>query len=60
MWQARHGCRRRRGRDRLWSHPDLIPTAEDIDDPTALIARLAAGPPQPDDVDQAIEDLLER
>ena len=28
-------------RDSLWSHPDLLPTSQDIDDPTALIARLS-------------------
>ena len=30
-------------RDALWSHPDLVPTSADIDDPQALIARLTAG-----------------
>jgi putative hydrolase len=45
-------------RDALWFHPDLVPTAEDITDPSALIARINAGTPAPDDVDQAIEDLL--
>lgn len=45
-------------RDALWFHPDLVPTADDITDPTNLIARINAGTPAPDDVDQAIEDLL--
>jgi len=45
-------------RDGLWSHPDLVPTTEDIDDPAALVARLASGPSEQDDMDQAIEDLL--
>jgi len=45
-------------RDALWSHPDLVPTAEDISDPSALVARIAGGTPALDDVDQAIEDLL--
>jgi len=45
-------------RDSLWSHPDLVPTAEDISDPSALVARLTSGTPVPDDIDQAIEDLL--
>ena len=60
MWQARDGCRRCTSvRDDLWSHPDLIPTSEDIDDPAALVARLASGTGRDrDDVDQAIEDLL--
>jgi len=45
-------------RDSLWSQPDLIPTGEDIDDPTALISRLTGGEAPLDDMDQAIEDLL--
>jgi len=45
-------------RDALWSHPDLVPTAEDITDPTALIARITGATPALDDVDRALEDLL--
>jgi len=44
-------------RDELWSQPDLIPTSADIDDPSALIARMTGVTVQ-DDIDQAIEDLL--
>ncbi|PXY32558.1 zinc-dependent metalloprotease [Prauserella muralis] len=29
-------------RDHLWSHPDLMPTAEDLDDPMAFAERLGA------------------
>jgi putative hydrolase len=45
-------------RDALWSHPDLVPTTDDIDSPDALIARILNPQQEPDDVDQAIEDLL--
>jgi hypothetical protein len=45
-------------RDALWAHPDIMPTDADIDDPAALVARLQGGTPEPDDVDQALEDLL--
>jgi putative hydrolase len=45
-------------RDSLWSHPDIVPTSADIDDPQALVARLTASEPELDDVDRAIEDLL--
>jgi putative hydrolase len=58
MWQAVTDAVGNDGRDELWSHPDLVPTGEDIDDPSALIDRITAGEPEPDDVDQAIEDLL--
>jgi putative hydrolase len=58
MWQAVTDAVGAEQRDALWSHPDLVPTKEDIDDPQALIARLTAGEPELDDVDRAIEDLL--
>ena len=45
-------------RDALWDHPDLVPSSEDIDDPTGLIARLQDPDPEPDEVDLAIEELL--
>jgi putative hydrolase len=58
MWQKvgdRLGAEKR---DSLWSHPDLLPTAADIDDPEALITRLETPEGTADDIDQAIEDLL--
>ena len=49
-------------RDALWSHPDLMPTAADLDDPGALVARLTAQArgevAEPDEMDRALEDLL--
>jgi putative hydrolase len=58
MWQSVTDAVGADARDDLWSHPDLVPTADDITDPSALVARLRAGTPAPDDIDQAIEDLL--
>jgi putative hydrolase len=58
MWQRLTDEVGAERRDELWSHPDLVPTPEDIDDPSSLIARLTNPQPEPDDVDQAIEDLL--
>ncbi len=58
MWQQLTDAVGAEKRDALWSHPDLVPTGDDIDDPSALIARITAGAPEPDDIDQAIEDLL--
>jgi putative hydrolase len=58
MWQAVTDATGSDVRDELWSHPDLVPTAQDIDDPAALVARLQAGTPAPDEMDQALEDLL--
>lgn len=58
MWQAVSDAAGGEVRDSLWAHPDIVPTSDDIDDPQALIARLTGGQPEPDDVDRAIEDLL--
>ena len=33
MWQSLTQARGVDGRDELWAHPDLLPTAEDLDDP---------------------------
>ncbi|HEV7742379.1 MAG TPA: zinc-dependent metalloprotease [Pseudolysinimonas sp.] len=58
MWQAVQDAVGAEARDSLWAHPDILPSDADIDDPTALVARLKGGTPEPDDVDQALEDLL--
>lgn len=58
MWQQVTDAVGNDKRDALWSHPDLVPVASDIDDPSALIARITDGAPEPDDIDRAIEDLL--
>ncbi|WP_298036797.1 zinc-dependent metalloprotease [uncultured Microbacterium sp.] len=50
-------------RDALWDYPDLLPTAQDIDDPSALIARLQASArgeaPVADEFDEALARLLD-
>lgn len=58
MWQAVQDAVGPEARDSLWAHPDILPTDADIDDPAALVARLQGGTPEPDAVDQALEDLL--
>jgi len=57
MWRAVTDAVGAEKRDQLWSQPDLIPTSADIDDPAALIGRIT-GTPVLDDMDQALEDLL--
>ena len=32
-------------RDALWAHPDLIPSADDLEDPAAFVAREELGDP---------------
>ncbi|HVV77974.1 MAG TPA: zinc-dependent metalloprotease [Mycobacteriales bacterium] len=39
LWQALESCRGIEGRDAVWGHPDLLPTASDLDDPQAWVDR---------------------
>jgi putative hydrolase len=62
MWRAVTDAVGIEVRDALWDYPDLMPTAEDIDDPAALVARLEARArgeePARDALDDALEALL--
>ena len=62
MWQAVTDAVGNEARDALWAHPDILPTSKDLDDPTALVARLLGSAPGGeqvlDEMDQALEDLL--
>ncbi|HEY7717420.1 MAG TPA: zinc-dependent metalloprotease [Pedococcus sp.] len=51
--EARHGAA---GRDAAWGHPDVAPTAADLDDPLGYVER--AGRPSSDDVDAALDQIL--
>ncbi len=53
LWQQLTDVRGVAGRDAVWSHPDLLPTAEDLDDPAGFVA----GPAELDmsSLDQEIE-----
>jgi uncharacterized protein (DUF2342 family) len=39
LWQALGERRGIEGRDAIWSHPDLLPTAADLDDPAGWAER---------------------
>ncbi|MDT7709634.1 MAG: hypothetical protein QOG20_5241 [Pseudonocardiales bacterium] len=39
LWRLLGEQRGMAGRDALWAHPDLVPTADDLDDPAAFVAR---------------------
>ncbi|ODU49344.1 MAG: hypothetical protein ABT07_04695 [Microbacterium sp. SCN 70-10] len=62
MWRAVTDAVGVAGRDALWDYPDLMPTAEDIDDPAGLVARLTAasrGEAAPSDaMDDALAQLI--
>lgn len=63
MWQAVTDAVGIAARDSLWDYPDLMPLASDIDDPSALIARLQAvargEQPVADEMDEALARLLD-
>ena len=59
MWRAVDAAVTHETRDGLWDHPDVLPTSADIDDPTALVARLTGPSPAPDAMDDAIRKLLD-
>ncbi|WP_084129316.1 zinc-dependent metalloprotease [Demequina sp. NBRC 110055] len=45
-------------RDRVWSHPDLLPTGADLDDRTAWVKRWVSGGTDGDDMDRELEAFL--
>ncbi|RZI90649.1 MAG: zinc-dependent metalloprotease, partial [Microbacterium sp.] len=62
MWRAVTDAVGIADRDALWDYPDLMPGADDIDDPAALVARLQArargDAPERDEMDEALDALL--
>lgn len=59
MWQKVTDAVGAEARDALWAHPDILPSDADIDDATLLIARLTGDEPAEDDVDRALQQLLD-
>jgi hypothetical protein len=46
------------GRDAIWQHPDLLPTAEDLDDPQGFGGRRKLAEASDSEVDDALQKLL--
>ena len=46
------------GRDAIWKHPDLLPTAEDLDDPKGFSERRKLAEASDSEVDDALMKLL--
>jgi putative hydrolase len=55
MWRQVGAALGTEKRDSLWDHPDMLPSAADIEYPGLLITRLQTGG---DDMDAALRDLL--
>lgn len=63
MWAALTEAGGAEARDRVWGHPDLMPSSDEIDNPSLLVSRLgldtsADEVPAESDFDRAIADLL--
>jgi uncharacterized protein (DUF2342 family) len=57
MWQQVTDAAGLEKRDSIWSHPDLIPNEQDIQNPARLIERTLKQNPE-DEIDAALRDLL--
>jgi putative hydrolase len=44
LWRRLSEARGVEGRDALWGHPDLLPTADDLDDPSRFLGGTAVSP----------------
>ncbi len=58
LWSLLTEERGIQGRDALWQHPDLLPTAEDLDDPAGFSERRKLIESSDADVDAALQRLL--
>jgi putative hydrolase len=58
LWRVIGDANGMEARDAVWTHPDLMPTAEDLDDPMGYAERRTEAAAESADVDAAIERLL--
>jgi putative hydrolase len=58
LWAALKEERGLAGRDAIWHHPDLLPTAEDLDDPAGFSSRRQLLDASDAEVDEALQKLL--
>ena len=59
LWAALREARGPGGRDAVWSHPDLIPTSGDLDDPIGFVTGESAPGDREEDFDAALAELLD-
>ena len=58
LWASLKAERGVEGRDAVWKHPDLLPTAEDLDDPQGFSERRKLAEASDSEVDDALQKLL--
>ncbi|GAB2492888.1 zinc-dependent metalloprotease [Luteococcus sediminum] len=59
LWAALTADRGVGGRDAVWQHPDMMPTADDLDDPLGYVSGESTRP-ETDDLDAELAKLLEQ
>ena len=59
LWAAVREARGVEGRDAVWAHPDLVPTAADLDDPLGFVSGETTADATEDDFDAALAELLD-
>ncbi|WP_460768637.1 zinc-dependent metalloprotease [Mariniluteicoccus flavus] len=57
LWAALRDARSPDGRDAVWNHPDLIPTAADLDDPLGFVSGDVGAPAEPGDPDSVADEV---
>lgn len=58
LWAHLEEARGSDARDALWSHPDLMPSAEELDDPAGFVAGRDAAASADEDVDAALASIF--
>ena len=58
LWAAVENDRGQAGRDALWAHPDLLPTASDLDDPMGFATSEKTTDESADEWDLGLQQLL--
>lgn len=56
LWAALESARGAEARDKAWAHPDVAPTAADLDDPLGYVER--TGSNETSELDDALEQIL--
>jgi putative hydrolase len=59
LWAALRDTRGIEGRDAVWSHPDVVPTSADLDDPLGFARAEPAEKTDEQDFDAALAQLLD-
>ncbi|MDO5682502.1 MAG: zinc-dependent metalloprotease, partial [Propionibacteriaceae bacterium] len=61
LWAALREARGAHARDEVWNHPDVVPSAADLDDPLGFVnGDRAAAEPASSSIDDELARLLEQ